>query len=110
DAERLGRIAAMVEGYVERGEIAGAVTLVERRGRVVWLEAQGFQDREAKRPMATDSVFRIYSMSKPITSVAVLMLFEEGRLRLSDPVSRWLPELAQPRVLRDPKGPLEDTV
>lgn len=109
DADRLGRIAEMVAGYIERGEIAGAVTLVERRGRVVWREAQGFQDRDAARPMRTDALFRIYSMSKPITSVAVLMLLEEGRLRLSDPISRWLPELAHPRVLRDPEGPLDET-
>lgn len=109
DPLRLGRIAELIQGYVDRGEIAGAVTLVERRGRVAWLEARGFQDRDTRRPMTTDALFRIYSMSKPITSVAVLMLYEEGRLRLSDPVSRWLPELAHPRVLRDPQGPLDDT-
>jgi CubicO group peptidase (beta-lactamase class C family) len=107
DPERLPRIAAAMQGYIDRGEIAGAVTLVERRGRVAWLEAQGVKDLATREPMEQDTLFRIYSMSKPITSVATLMLYEEGKLRLTDPISRWIPELSKPMLLRDPVGPVD---
>ncbi len=106
DRERLGRIADAVQGYIDRGEIAGAVTLVERRGRVVWFEAQGVADLGTAEPMSKDTLFRIYSMTKPITSVATLILLEEGKLRLTDPIAKWIPELAQPQVLNDPAGAL----
>jgi len=109
DPERLGRISEAVQGYIDRGQIAGAVTLVERRGRVVWLEAQGVKDLASASPMSKDTLFRIYSMTKPITSVATLILLEEGKLRLTDPIAQWIPELAQPKVLRDPTGPLDAT-
>jgi CubicO group peptidase (beta-lactamase class C family) len=109
DAARLGRIAEAMQGYIDRGEIAGAVTLVERRGRVVWLKAQGVQDLQTRAPMTRDTLFRIYSMTKPITSVATLMLYEDGALRLTDPIAKWIPELANPRVLSDPAGPLDAT-
>jgi CubicO group peptidase (beta-lactamase class C family) len=89
---RLTRIDDFVERHLEANHLAGAVTLVARRGKIVQFEAYGLQDIEADTPMSTDSIFRIYSMSKPITSVAVMILFEEGRFLLKDPVSRWLPE------------------
>ena len=73
-----------------------------RRGRVVWLKAQGMADRESGRPMGTDTIFRICSMTKPITSVAVMMLYEEGHFLLDDPVSTYLPEFAHPKVLVKP--------
>ncbi len=101
-SERLQRIAAAVQRDVDDKRIAGAVTLVSRRGQVVWFRAQGMMDREAAKPMRTDAIFRICSMSKPITSVAVMMLYEEGRFLLEDPVSKYLPEFKNPRVLVKP--------
>ena len=97
--ERLKRLSANVRGHIERGELAGAVTLVSRRGRLVHLEAQGLMETSAKKPMRTDTIFRLASMTKPITSVAVLMLMEEGKLLLTDPVSRYIPEFKNTRVL-----------
>src|SRR5215470_393915 len=82
--ERLKRLSAAMRGYVDRGEVPGTVTLVARRGHVVHLEAQGLMDIEARTPLRTDSIFRIASMTKPITSVAVMMLMEEGKFLLTD--------------------------
>ncbi len=96
--ERLERIRTSVARYLDRQEIAGAVTLVARRGSVVHLEAHGYQDLESKRPMPVDAIFRIASMTKPITSVAVMMLFEEGRLQLTDPISKFIPEFKDAKV------------
>ena len=90
--QRLSRIDEFVERHIEANHFAGAVTLVARHGQVVQFEAYGTQDIEAGVPMAKDSIFRIYSMTKPITSVAVMRLFEEGRFLLKDPVSKYLPE------------------
>jgi CubicO group peptidase (beta-lactamase class C family) len=89
---RLTRIDDFVERHLEAHHFAGAVTAVARRGSVVQFKTYGMQDVEAGVPMAKDSIFRIYSMTKPVTSVAVMMLFEEGRFLLDDPVSRFLPE------------------
>ena len=108
-AERLARLTARMQEFEADERISGVVTLVCRDGVVVHADVLGYQDVETKTPMRRDTLFRIASMSKPITSVAVLMLIEEGKLRLSDPVDRWLPELAKPRVLRDPAGPLTRT-
>ncbi|MFL6351637.1 MAG: serine hydrolase domain-containing protein [Bryobacteraceae bacterium] len=96
---RLQRIGSVVQGSVERGEIAGAVTLVARHGQVVWLQASGKQDREASKPMRTDSIFRICSMTKPIVTLGVMMLYEEGRFVLDDPISKYIPEFSDPKVL-----------
>jgi CubicO group peptidase (beta-lactamase class C family) len=103
-SERLERIAKVVQKDIDDKRIAGAVTLVVRHGQVAWFKAQGMQDREAARPMRPDSIFRICSMSKPITSVAVMMLYEEGRFMLEDPVSKHLPEFANPKVFVKPAG------
>jgi CubicO group peptidase (beta-lactamase class C family) len=103
--QRLARIDAALRDHVERGQLAGAVALVSRRGRLVWLRAHGWQDREAELAMREDSIFRIASMSKPITSAAVMILVEEGRLLLSDPVSRWLPELGKREVAVEQRDP-----
>lgn len=97
-SERLQRINVAMKRYVDRGEVPGVVTLVARRGRVVHVDAIGYRDVDAKAPMTTDTIFRIASMTKPITSVAVMMLYEEGHFLLSDPVSKWLPEFATMRV------------
>ena len=89
--ERLDRLHRGMQGFVDRNEAGGIVTLIARDGKVVDLHAVGFQDKEAKTPMRTDTIFRIASMTKPITSVAVMMLYEEGKLFLTDPVSKFIP-------------------
>jgi CubicO group peptidase (beta-lactamase class C family) len=100
---RLERIATTVQASVDKGEIAGAVTLVARHGQVVWLHATGNQDRENAKPMRTDSIFRICSMTKPITTLGVMMLYEEGRFQLDDPIAKYIAEFADPKVLVKPK-------
>ncbi len=100
--ERLERIATKVQQDIDSKRIAGAVTLVVRHGKVAWFKAQGMADREAAKAMPTDAMFRICSMTKPITSVAVMMLYEEGKFLLDDPVSKYLPEFKNPRVLVKP--------
>ncbi|HUG90736.1 MAG TPA: serine hydrolase domain-containing protein [Planctomycetaceae bacterium] len=94
DAAPLAEIAARMQGFVDEQQISGAVTLVARRGRVVHLEAVGHADLEARRPMKTESLFAVASMTKPITATAVLILQDEGKLSIDDPVSRHLPELS----------------
>jgi len=98
-SERLARIDALVESHIAKGDLAGAVTLVARHGKIAHLGVYGMADREADRPMKEDTIFRIASMTKPITSVAVMMLYEEGKFLLSDPVSKYLPEFAHMTVL-----------
>ena len=98
-AERLKRLTAAMQGYVDRNEVAGAITLVSRHGRVVHLEATGVMDIDSKSPMKRDTIFRLASMTKPITSVAVMMLAEEGRFQITDPVSRYIPEFKNPKVI-----------
>ena len=107
--ERLGRMADVMGGYVDRGEVAGVVTLLCRHDEV-HVEAMGKQDLAAATPMRRDTIFRIASMTKPITAAAAMILVEEAKLRLDDPVDRWLPELADRRVLRGIDRPLDDTV
>ncbi len=92
--ERLKRIGEAVQRHIAAGNVAGAVTLVARRGKIAHFEAQGVMDVDTKKPMAKDNLFRLASMSKPITGVAVMMLVEEGKIRLNDPVSRFIPEFA----------------
>ena len=96
---RLARLSPVMKGYLNQGTFAGMVTLIARKGQVAHLEAFGWQDIENKRPMTTETIFRIYSMTKPVTSTAVMMLCEEGKLRLADPLSRYLPEFKAPRVI-----------
>jgi CubicO group peptidase (beta-lactamase class C family) len=100
-AERLERITALARRYVDDGMLAGMVTLVARHGQVVHFEATGVRDLETGAPMEHDTLFRIYSMSKPITAVAAMMLYEQGKFQLTDPVSKFLPELANLKVLED---------
>src|ERR1700683_2587275 len=105
-SQRLERIATAVQRAIDQNRIAGAVTLVARRGQIAWLKAQGMQDREASKPMSTDSIFRICSMSKAITSLAVMMLYEEGNFLLDDPISKYIPDSKNPRVQVKPaSGP-----
>jgi CubicO group peptidase (beta-lactamase class C family) len=107
-SERLERIANTVERSINDGRIAGAVTLVARHGKIAYFKAFGMADREAKKPMRTDNIFRICSMSKPITSVAVMMLYEEGRFMLNEPVSDFIPEFKDMKIL-DPPYPQDKT-
>jgi CubicO group peptidase (beta-lactamase class C family) len=94
----LVRLGAVMRGEVERGRVPGAVALVARRGRLAYFESYGLRDPGSGAPMATDSIFRIYSMTKPIVSVAAMMLWEEGRFLLGDPIGKYLPELKDRKV------------
>jgi CubicO group peptidase (beta-lactamase class C family) len=97
--ERLNRITDHLNrNYIEPAKIAGCQTLVARHGHVAYFKSLGLQDRERRTPMADDTIFRIYSMTKPITSVALMMLFEQGQFQLNDPVSRFIPEWREHRV------------
>ena len=97
-AKRLQRIGEMIERAIDAQQISGAVTVVARRGRVAHFEAHGLRDIEADAPMRKDTIFPIASMTKPVTGVAILMLVEEGKVRLSDPVSRFIPEFRDTKV------------
>ena len=97
-SERLERIDQVMKAYIDRGETAGVVTLVARQGKVVHFSAQGQRDVESAAPMTHDSIFRIASMTKPIASVALMMMYEDGHFQLRDPISKWLPEFADMRV------------
>ncbi len=101
-AQRLERIGAVIQRNIDEKRVAGAVSLVARRGRVVWFKAQGMMDIESGKAMQPDAIFRICSMSKPITSAAVMMLYEEGKFLLSDPVAKYIPEFNNPKVLVKP--------
>jgi CubicO group peptidase (beta-lactamase class C family) len=100
DPDRLQRVERHFRSYVDDGRLAGWTVAVARRGRVALLAHHGRADLEADRPVADDTLWRIYSMTKPITSVAALMLYERGLLELTDPVSRFIPEFADARVYR----------
>src|SRR5258706_15943773 len=97
-AERLKRVRSVVQNHIDAKDFAGAVTLVARKGKVVHFEAQGTTDMESGKAMRTDTLFRMASMTKPLTAVAVLMLMEEGKLGVSDPVSEVIPEVKDARV------------
>ena len=117
DAERLARIPLRMQSFVDKGAIPGVVTLVARHGVVASLEAVGYQDLESKKPMKTDSIFQIMSMTKPVTALGIMILMEEGRLALSDRVEKHLPEFRgmwmiesrigdKQRVLKKPSRPI----
>jgi CubicO group peptidase (beta-lactamase class C family) len=108
DAGRLGRIDRHFARYVDDGRLPGWLVLVSRRGRVVHLATCGQRDLEAGLPVEADTRFRIYSMTKPLTSVAAMMLYEEGAFGLKDPVHRFIPSFADVRVYRS--GPASDPV
>jgi CubicO group peptidase (beta-lactamase class C family) len=102
-AERLDRLSTTLQSEVARGRVPGAVALVARNGRVAYFESFGKRDPAADAPMAKDTIFRIYSMTKPVVSVAAMMLWEQGRFLLDDPIGKYLPELNDLKValLRD---------
>ncbi|MEU8996173.1 serine hydrolase domain-containing protein [Streptomyces caniferus] len=99
----------ILETYLADGTMPGAVTLVARGDRVE-VQAVGSADADGGTPMARDSIFRIASLTKPVVAAAVMMLVEDGRIALDDPVAKWLPELASPSVVRTPDGPVDDVV
>lgn len=98
--ERLARIDAMCDKVVSQGDIPGVVALVARRGKIVFFKAYGKADHQSNRTLKTDDIFRIASQSKAITSTAVMMLWEEGKFKLDDPVSKYIPEFKNPQVLK----------
>src|SRR4051794_16035878 len=97
-SERLQRLSDTYQGYVDRGELPGAVLLIARGDKIAYLQAIGYQDRDKKTPMKTDAIFRLASMTKPIVSVAVMMLVEESRIDLAAPVSKYIPEFSDLKV------------
>ena len=97
-SERLARIPSVMEQYVKGNQMPGIMTLVQRKGKLVHLGKYGLMDIEAKKPLQEEVLFRIYSMTKPIVSVALMMLYEEGRLSLDDPVSKFIPAFAKTKV------------
>jgi CubicO group peptidase (beta-lactamase class C family) len=109
-SERLQQLSTVMKRYVEDGQVAGSVVLVARRGKLAYLEAFGQRDREARSPMRTDSMFRIASQTKAIVSVGAMMLVEEGKLLLTDPVSKYLPEFRETTVAVPKDGGTYDVV
>jgi len=97
-SQRLERLGAVLRADVEQGKIPGAVVLVARRGKIAYYESFGMRDKEVKAPMKKDAIFRIYSMTKPIVTVGVMLLNQEGKLFLADPVSKYVPELGKLKV------------
>src|SRR6187397_1308130 len=106
-ADRLQRINELIKRHIDAGTFSGAVTLVARQGRVAHFEAQGLMDIESRKPMQKDAIFRIMSMTKPIVGASIMMMIEEGKVRLTDPVSKFIPEMKglQVAVAMTPTGP-----
>jgi CubicO group peptidase (beta-lactamase class C family) len=104
DPQRLSRIPVRMQTFVDRGEVAGIVTLIARHGRVAYSNAVGFQDLEAKKPMKADTIFQVMSMTKPVTAVAIMMLAEQGKLAIGDPVENYLPEFKGQMMVESKSG------
>ncbi len=103
-SKRLERIHAFIQDYIDSNQIAGAVTLVARKGKVVHFEAQGWRYKEENAPMEKDDIFSLMSMTKPFVSTALMMLWEDGKFMLDDPISKWLPSYASKQVLDPVSG------
>src|SRR5690242_13089889 len=108
-SQRLNRINEVMARHIAAGDITGAVTAVARRGKLVHFEAHGYSDVEKKTPMSKNALFRMASSTKPVTGVAVMMLVEEGKIRLSDPVSQYIPEFKNMKVAVPKPGQVEPT-
>ena len=102
-AECLADIAPAMQKFVDNGTLPGVITLIARKGKVVYFDCVGWRDVETRKPMQRDTICRIYSQSKPVTGVAVMILYEEGKFQLDDPVSKYLPEFTNLKVLLDPQ-------
>jgi len=98
-SERLERVVALAKRYVDQQNFSGVVTLIARKGKIVHLNAEGNMGIDNATPLKTDSLFRIYSMTKPVTAVAAMILYEDGRFNMTDPVSKFLPEFAEQKLL-----------
>jgi len=98
DSGRLDRLTTAMQGYVDDGLLSGVVTMASRGNKIVHYESVGYRDVEAQAPMTPDTIFRIYSMTKPVTGAALMILYEEGKFKLSDPVGKYIPELADLQV------------
>src|SRR5882724_4037413 len=105
----LAQIPPALQAVVDAGDLSGFVTLVWRKGEAAQLNTVGWRDVAAGEPMTRDTLFRIASMTKPVTSIAALMLLEEGKLSLEDPITKWLPEFSDMQVLKDATGPIDET-
>ena len=98
-SEKVAKLSEFMQSLVDDGKIAGGVTMMARHGKVIHLESVGWSDLASKKPMTSDAIFRIASMTKPITTLAIMMLWEQGKLDLDDPVSKFIPEFKNPQVL-----------
>jgi CubicO group peptidase (beta-lactamase class C family) len=103
--ERLSRIRQVIQSEIDANRMPGAVVIVARQGKIVHADTLGFQDKDAGKPLQRDAIFRAYSMTKPMVSVLAMMLVEEGRLQLTDPMSKFFPQLAKLQVLANPADP-----
>ena len=103
-SERLERLDSVMQGFIDNGELTGFVTLIARHGHIVQFKAYGYRDLENQAPMEKDALFRLYSMTKPVTCTAMMILVEEGEILLSDPISKYLPQFKNRRVLIEEKG------
>ncbi len=101
--ERLKQIKPYLKKYIDEEKLPGMVTAVARRGKIVHFESFGYSNYEKRKPLEKDALFRIYSMTKPVTGVALMIMLEEGKLRLEDPVSNYIPEFEDIRVLSSSK-------
>ena len=97
-AARLARISSWMKGWVDSGKLPGLLVAVMRNGELAFAETYGKADVERNKPVRPDTIYRIYSMTKPLTSTAIMMLYEEGRFQLDDPISKFIPAFANPRV------------
>ena len=97
-SKRLARIGPHFQKYIDEGKLSGVLTLVARKGQLAWLDVRGKMDIDSGRALEPDAIFRIYSMTKPVTSVAAMMLYEEGRFQLDDPIGRYLAAFADMQV------------
>ncbi len=101
--DRLDRIGAVMQKHITESRVAGAIGLIARRGKIGYFESWGMIDKESGRPMRKDAIFRIYSMTKAVTGVGTMILYEEGKFSLNDPVSKFIPELAKMQVASETK-------
>lgn len=104
DSERLARIPVQMQSFVKHGAMAGAVTLIARRGQIVSLEAIGYQNLESKKPMRADTIFDIRSVTKPVTAIGIMILMEEGKLTLNEPIGKYLPEFSDTGKTQDSRS------
>lgn len=106
--EKLGEIRTVLQGYVGKGNLPGFLTVIARKGQIVHFETIGMRDVENKKPVEPDTIFRIYSMSKPITSVAVMILFDGGKLKMDDPVEKFIPAFKNMKVFNSEQTETHD--